>query len=149
MPAAAAQASGYPSLLKCILLFAAALWEVGWDCSLRARDCYEVVFGASARHIIRRRKPGVVFYYPHIRLVYVPPNCTSQLQVANVILQRPFKHGLRKRFNEWADHRAESLSQDVVNQASHPSMVHRKLEQDERQTRLHKDGLAFLLCLAV
>jgi hypothetical protein len=41
-------------------------------------------------------------HFPRIHLVYVPPNCTSQLQVADVILQRPFKHGLRKRFNEWA-----------------------------------------------
>jgi len=41
-------------------------------------------------------------HFPRIHLVYVPPNCTSQLQVADVILQRPFKHGLRRRFNEWA-----------------------------------------------
>ena len=41
-------------------------------------------------------------HFPRIHLVYVPPNCTSQLQVADVILQRPFKHGLRRRFSEWA-----------------------------------------------
>ena len=40
--------------------------------------------------------------FPKIHLVYVPPNCTSQLQVADVILQRPFKHALRKCFNKWA-----------------------------------------------
>jgi len=40
--------------------------------------------------------------HPRIHLVFVPPNCTSHLQVADVVLQRPFKHGLRKRFNEWA-----------------------------------------------
>jgi hypothetical protein len=34
--------------------------------------------------------------------VFVPPNCTSHLQVADVVLQRPFKAGLRNRFNEWA-----------------------------------------------
>lgn len=39
---------------------------------------------------------------PNIHLVFVPPNCTSQLQVADVVLQRPFKAGLRNRFNEWA-----------------------------------------------
>jgi DDE superfamily endonuclease len=38
----------------------------------------------------------------HIHLVFVPPNCTSKLQVADVILQRPFKHGVRRRFTEWA-----------------------------------------------
>jgi len=41
-------------------------------------------------------------HFPRIHLVYVPPNCTSQLQVADVILQRPFKHGLRRRFSDWA-----------------------------------------------
>jgi hypothetical protein len=33
-------------------------------------------------------------HHPRIHLVFVPPNCTSKLQVADVILQRPFKHGL-------------------------------------------------------
>lgn len=41
-------------------------------------------------------------HHPRIHLVFVPPNCTSQLQVADVVLQRPFKHGVRRRFNEWA-----------------------------------------------
>ena len=40
--------------------------------------------------------------HPRIHLVFVPPNCTSKLQVADVALQRPFKHGITKRFNEWA-----------------------------------------------
>jgi hypothetical protein len=40
--------------------------------------------------------------FPRIHLVFVPPNCTSQLQVADVVLQRPFKHGLRQSFNVWA-----------------------------------------------
>jgi len=41
-------------------------------------------------------------YHPRIHLAFVPANCTSKLQVADVTLQRPFKHGIRKRFNEWA-----------------------------------------------
>lgn len=41
-------------------------------------------------------------HFPNIHLVFVPPNCTSHLQVADVVLQRPFKAGLRNRFNEWA-----------------------------------------------
>jgi hypothetical protein len=41
-------------------------------------------------------------HHPRIHLVYVPANCTSQLQVADVMLQRPFKHGIRQRFNAWA-----------------------------------------------
>jgi len=40
--------------------------------------------------------------YPRIHLVFVPANCTSKLQVADVALQRPFKHGITSRFNEWA-----------------------------------------------
>ena len=41
-------------------------------------------------------------HYPRIHLVFVPPNCTSKLQVADVVLQRPFKHGITSRFNLWA-----------------------------------------------
>jgi len=41
-------------------------------------------------------------HQPRIHLVFVPPNCTSQLQVADVILQRSFKHGIRQQFNLWA-----------------------------------------------
>jgi hypothetical protein len=40
--------------------------------------------------------------FPRIHLVFVPANCTSKLQVADVVLQRPFKHGVKKAFNEWA-----------------------------------------------
>jgi hypothetical protein len=40
-------------------------------------------------------------YHPRIRLVFVPANCTSKLQVADVVLQRPFKHGVKKRYEEW------------------------------------------------
>jgi DDE superfamily endonuclease len=48
--------------------------------------------------------------FPHIHLVFVPANCTSQLQVADVLLQRPFKHGIRQRFNIWA---ASVLKQQI------------------------------------
>lgn len=40
--------------------------------------------------------------HPRIHLVFVPANCTSKLQVADVALQRPFKHGITERFNQWA-----------------------------------------------
>lgn len=40
-------------------------------------------------------------HHPRIHLVYVPANCTKYLQPADVALQRPFKHGIKKRFNEW------------------------------------------------
>jgi len=34
-------------------------------------------------------------------LIFVPKNCTSTLQHANVILQHPFKHAFKKEFNYW------------------------------------------------
>lgn len=40
--------------------------------------------------------------HPRIHLVYVPANCTSRLQVADVTLQRPFKSHIRELFNSWA-----------------------------------------------
>jgi hypothetical protein len=40
--------------------------------------------------------------HPRIHVIYVPPNCTSKLQVADVVLQRPFKHAITQRFNQWA-----------------------------------------------
>jgi hypothetical protein len=53
-------------------------------------------------HISEEFRRFLRTHHSHIHLVYVPPNCTSQLQVADVILQRPFKHGLRQHFNTWA-----------------------------------------------
>ena len=40
--------------------------------------------------------------HPRIHLVYVPANCTSKLQPADVALQRPFKSYIRNQFNTWA-----------------------------------------------
>lgn len=40
--------------------------------------------------------------HPRIHLVFVPANCTSKLQLCDVALQRPFKHGITSRFNDWA-----------------------------------------------
>jgi hypothetical protein len=42
--------------------------------------------------------------HPRIHLVFVPANCTSKLQVADVTLQRPFKPRIREAqlFNNWA-----------------------------------------------
>ena len=41
-------------------------------------------------------------HHPRIHLVYVPANCTSKLQVADVALQRPFKRAITALFEEWA-----------------------------------------------
>jgi hypothetical protein len=49
-------------------------------------------------------------HHPRIHLVFVPANCTSKLQVADVALQRPFKSALRRSFDQWA---AEQLYQQI------------------------------------
>lgn len=49
-------------------------------------------------------------HHPRVRLVFVPANCTSKLQVADVALQRPFKCSIRRSFDSWA---AEQLDQQI------------------------------------
>jgi hypothetical protein len=61
-------------------------------------------------HISEEFRLWLRMHHSHIHLVYVPPNCTSKLQVADVVLQRPFKHGVRRRFTEWA---TEVLKQQI------------------------------------
>jgi hypothetical protein len=58
-------------------------------------DVWGVHIGAPFRNFIAEQ-------HPYIHLVYIPPNCTSKLQVADVALNYPFKHGVKKRFNAWA-----------------------------------------------
>jgi hypothetical protein len=41
-------------------------------------------------------------HHPRIHLVFVPANCTSKLQVADVALQRPFKCSVKRSFDAWA-----------------------------------------------
>ena len=38
---------------------------------------------------------------PRVHLVFVPANCTSRLQVADVALQRPFKAHITDKFQRW------------------------------------------------
>lgn len=53
--------------------------------------------------------------HPRIHLVFVPANCTSKLQVADVALQRPFKRGITQRFNQWAASRvAEQIADGEI-----------------------------------
>jgi hypothetical protein len=49
-------------------------------------------------------------HHPRIHLVFVPPNCTSKLQVADVALQRPFKSTIRRSFEQWA---AEEMHRQI------------------------------------
>ena len=53
-------------------------------------------------HISMEFRAFLAEKHPYIHLVYIPPNCTSKLQVADVALNFPFKHGVKRRFNAWA-----------------------------------------------
>jgi hypothetical protein len=48
--------------------------------------------------------------HPRIHIVFVPANCTSKLQLADVALQRPFKSCITKNFNQWA---AEAIAAQI------------------------------------
>jgi hypothetical protein len=48
--------------------------------------------------------------HPRIHLVFVPANCTSKLQLADVALQRPFKSSIAQSFNQWA---AASIAEQI------------------------------------
>jgi hypothetical protein len=53
--------------------------------------------------------------HPRIHLVFVPANCTSKLQLADVALQRPFKSCITQSFNQWAAATiAEQIQQDEI-----------------------------------
>jgi len=58
-------------------------------------DCWAVHKSAEFRDWMKKE-------HPRIHLVYVPANCTSKLQLADVALQRPFKSCITRSFNEWA-----------------------------------------------
>jgi hypothetical protein len=48
--------------------------------------------------------------HPTILLIFIPTNCTSAYQPADVILQRPFKHGFRQQFD---NHSIESICKQL------------------------------------
>jgi hypothetical protein len=57
-------------------------------------DCWSVHKSAEFRGFVKKK-------YPNLLLVYIPPNCTSKLQVADVALNYSFKHGIKIRYEEW------------------------------------------------
>jgi hypothetical protein len=57
-------------------------------------DCWSV-------HISKEFRDWMKANYPHIHVLYIPANCTSIYQPADVILQRPFKHAFRQEFNKY------------------------------------------------
>jgi hypothetical protein len=57
-------------------------------------DCWKV-------HILAGFREWMLDLFPLIKTMFVPANCTSKLQVADVVLQRPLKHRFRQQFNTW------------------------------------------------
>jgi hypothetical protein len=49
--------------------------------------------------------------HPRIHLVFIPANCTGKLQVADVVLQRPFKSVVKASFNRWA---GEQIAEQIA-----------------------------------
>ena len=39
--------------------------------------------------------------YPQFRLIYVPANCTSELQCVDVVLNKPFKNYMARDYTRW------------------------------------------------
>lgn len=65
-----------------------------------------------AVHISKEFRAFLAEKYKYIHLVYVPANCTSKLQVADLALNYPFKHGFKRRFNAWA---AQLIDEQIKN----------------------------------
>jgi hypothetical protein len=69
---------------------------------LRADAAIILVLDVWAVHTSEEFRMYLRQKHPRIHLVFVPANCTSKLQVADVALQRPFKSHIRELFNTWA-----------------------------------------------
>lgn len=79
-----------------------------------------------AVHISKEFRDFISNQHPYVRLVYIPPNCTSKLQVADVVLNYPFKYGIKKRFNAWA---AEIIAEQIASGGTIGIKPHLKMSQ--------------------
>ena len=59
-----------------------------------AIDCWSV-------HISKEFRDWMKTHHPEILVLYIPANCTSIYQPADVVIQRPFKHAFRQEFNKF------------------------------------------------
>ena len=60
-------------------------------------DCWSV-------HISKEFWEWMKIHHPEIHVLYIPANCTSVFQPADVVIQRPFKHAFRQKFNQFIIH---------------------------------------------
>ena len=58
-------------------------------------DCWIV-------HISKEFGEWMKAIHPQIHVLFIPTNCTSIYEPADVILQRPFKHAFRQEFNKYS-----------------------------------------------
>lgn len=70
-----------------------------------------LVLDAWSVHRSKEFREWIARTHPLMHLVFVPANCTSHLQVADVVLQKPFKSKIRERFGDWA---AEIIKQQAT-----------------------------------
>jgi hypothetical protein len=63
-------------------------------------DCWSVHRSEEFRKFLKQHYPTYYFFF-------IPAGCTSVAQPADVILQRPFKHGVTNRYSAW-------LTEDMV-----------------------------------
>ena len=83
-----------------------------------SRQFYQVIFGCKSISWVYQNRDDLVDWllecthfkefrewmknnYSHIHVLYIPENCTSIYQHADVILQRPFKYIFRQEFNKY------------------------------------------------
>ncbi len=57
-------------------------------------DCWSV-------NINKEFMEWMKIHHPKIHVLYIPANCTSVFQPADVVIQRPFKHAFRQEFNQF------------------------------------------------
>jgi hypothetical protein len=58
-------------------------------------DCWNI-------HMSREFIDWIKEVHPTILLIFIPTNCTSVYQPADVILQRLFKHGFHQQFDNYS-----------------------------------------------
>lgn len=72
--------------------------------------------------------------FPHYHLRFVPPNCTSELQVADVALNYPLKHCVKKKFNDYV---AQSVTAAMeAAEGKRATALHKMLLMSELKPRL-------------
>jgi len=83
-----------------------------------------LVIDAWSVHRSEEFRSWIAKNHPLMHLVYVPANCTSHLQVADVVLQKSFKAKLREGFSDWAATliKQQALSGEITGLRAHLSM---------------------------